>query len=90
MKKQAARTITILSLFIALSVSASKVSAFPNCSGCKPPVQYAASVPAQTIDPTFVKSPAPREPLTDAQRQTSDGYFALFWARLLTIFASII
>ena len=90
MKKQAARTMTILGLFIALSGSASKLSAFPTCPTCKPPVQYAASVTVQTIDPTIVKSPAPREALTDAQPESSDVFIAFFWARLLTNLASLV
>ena len=90
MKKQAARTITTLSLFIALSVGASNVSAFPICSTCKPSVRYAATAPAQTTNATPVPATAPNAALTEAQSESSVGSLALFWARLVTIFASLI
>ena len=90
MKKQAARTLSTLSLLITLSVGASKISAFPNCSGCKPPVQYAASVPVQTTNVTSVKAPTPNAAPTETQLVGSDGLLALFWVRLLSIFASLI
>jgi len=89
MKKQAARTITTLSLFIALSVSASNVFAFPTCGSCRPSVRYAASAPVQT-NSTPVQAPAPNAAPTEAQPESSDGFIALFWARLLMIFASLI
>jgi len=88
MKKEAARTITTLSLFIALSVGASSIFAFPTCTGCKPPVQYAALAPVQT-NSTPVQAPAPNAALTDAQSESTAGSLALFWARLVTIFVSL-
>ena len=92
MKKQAARTITTLSLFIALSVNASNVFAFPsNCTrSCQPPVQYAASTPVQTANATPAPATAPDATLTEAQPESSAGLIALFWAPLVTIFASLI
>ena len=90
MKKQTARTITTLSLFIALSVGAGNVFAFPtNCGrSCQPPVQYAASTPVQTANSTPAQTTGPDAALTEAQPESSDGFIALFLARLVTIFAS--
>ena len=48
MKKQIAKTISILSLFVMLSAGGGNFSAFAGgCRTCKPLVQYAASAPAQ-------------------------------------------
>ena len=92
MKKQAARTLSTLSLLITLSVGASTVSAFPTgCTrSCQPPVQYAASTPVQTVNPTSVETPAPSAALTHAQPDRSDVFIALFWLRLVTIVSSLI
>ena len=88
MKKQAARTITTLSLFIALSVGASNVFAFPTCTGCKPLVLYAASAPVQTTNSTPAPATAANAP-TDTQSESSVGSLTLFLARVLTIFVSL-
>ena len=56
MKKQAAITLTTLSLFIALSVGASNAFGFPGgCAGCKPSVSYAATASARTANPAPVR-----------------------------------
>ena len=90
MQKETARTITTLSLLVALSVGANTVSAFPSgCGrGCQP-VQYAAPARVQTTRATPVHAPTPTPELTEAQPLSSDGFIAIFWVRLLTIFASI-
>ena len=91
MKKQAARTIATLSLLITLSVVASNVSAFPTgCGGRCQSVQYAATVPVQTTNPTSVETPAPRAALRQTQPERSDGVFALFWVRLVSMFSSLV
>ena len=52
MKHQALKTVSIVSLFVALSVSASNTSAFPSCPTCKQPVQYMAVTPVQNASPS--------------------------------------
>lgn len=79
MKKQAARTITILSLFLALSVSASHVSAFAGgCAACKPAVHYAAAVPMQVVSSVSRQSDSPPQ------------IIALLWLPLVEFFASVL
>ena len=85
MKKQVARTITTLSLFVVLSVGASHVSAFPRCAGlCRPAVRYAAAAPAQNAHAVPVQD-------TLAVNAPSAGIGSLdFWAELAMFFARLI
>jgi len=93
MKKQVAKTITTLSLFMALSVSASNVPAFPGgCGTCKPSGGFAATAPAQTANPAAVQNAGPvlwQHTLAQTQSESSVGFVALFWTRLAVFFASL-
>ena len=94
MKKQTARTIATLSLFVTLLVSASHVSAFPVCHGyCKPAVQSAAAAPAPTVNSVAAqvagRAPAQDTVLTDVPTMNSTGSIALFWTRMVTLFVSL-
>ena len=99
MKKQVAKTISILSLFVMLSVSASNVSAggagCPSCTNRGPWGQYAMSGPAQTTSSASVLSaqdagPVPTQDTTavDSQPVEDVSFIALFWTRLMVFFAS--
>jgi hypothetical protein len=95
MKKQIAKTITILSLLVMFSVGANNVSAFPVCTTCKPPVQYcrtcippvqfAVSASAQNVDQASAQDFGGRETAPAAQPEYSFS-FALFMARLAMSF----
>ena len=94
MKKQVAKTITTLSLFIALSVSASNVFAFPGgCGTCKPSVSYAATAPGQTANLAAVQNVSPvlgqDTAFAQTQSESAVGFVALFWTRLAVFFASL-
>ena len=73
MKKQIAKTISILSLFVMLSVGASNVSAFP-CARCKPPVQYAASAPAQNVTQAPARDLGGQETVPTTQPENSFSF----------------
>ena len=93
MKKQIAKTISILSLFVVLSVSASNVSAFPRCPGmCQPAVRYAASAPAQTANSATVQiaSPAPAQDTMAVDAQSAGAGSFVFWAQLALLFAHLL
>jgi len=94
MKKHFAKTIAILSLFVALSVGAVNVSAGGGCSTCKPTAQYAVSAAAQTTNSADAQdaSPAPAQDTTAiiAQPVGDVSSIALFWAELATFFASLL
>jgi hypothetical protein len=83
MKKQIAKTISILSLFIMLSVGASNVSAFPTCPGCKPkpPVQYAVSASAQNVTQAPARGLGGQETVPTAPPENSFS-FAFFLVQL--------
>ena len=87
MKKQTAKTIITLSLFVTLLVSASHVSAFPVCTRlCKPAVQSAAAAPAPTVNsvPVQVVSSVVRQPDDSLQ------FIALLWLPMARFFASLL
>ncbi len=87
MKKQIAKTISILSLFVVLSVSASNVSAFPKCpTGCQPAVRYVASAPAQTANLATVQAASSVAEQPDGLSQL----IALFWLPVAGFFASLL
>src|SRR5262249_20570303 len=82
MKKHIAKTITILSLFITLSVSASNVSAFPGVGNrCEPTAQYAVSASAQNATQAPARDSGGQE--TAFTTQPGDSFsFAFFLAQL--------
>ena len=82
MRKHIAKTISILSLFIALTVGASNVFAFP-CNHCMPSLQYAKSAPAQAAGQATAQ-----ETESVAQPESSVGFITLLWMRLEVFFAS--
>ena len=97
MKKQVAKTISILSLFVVLSVGATSVSAFP-CpgGGCGTPVQYAVSASVQTTSPADAQSAqdvssAPTQDTTATYAQTAGdvSFVTLFWVELATFFTQL-
>jgi len=95
MKKHIAKTISILSLFVMLSVAASNVSAFGTCGTCNSrSARYAATAPAQiaNLTPAQDASPAPAQDTTavDAQPVGDVSSIALFWARLAVFFAFLL
>jgi len=94
MKKHIAKTITILSLFVTLSVSASNVSAGGGCSTCNPHAQYAVSGAAQTTSSASAQDagPGPTQDSTaaDAQPVGDASSIALLWTRLAVFFASLL
>jgi hypothetical protein len=85
MKKQVAITISILSLFVMLSVSASNVSAFPGCPSCKPLIQYAPTASARIFRP----APAQDTTAADAQPVGGVSFDALFWVQLAMFYAQL-
>jgi len=97
MKKQIAKTITILSLFVALSVGAFNVSAFGVCGHCKPQGQYAVSASAQTTGLASSQSAqyASQEPAQDATAEDAQplgdvSSIDFFWTRLVMFFAVLL
>ena len=76
MKKQIARTVTILSLLVMLSVVANNVYAFP--AGCPSCYQYSASASAHST-PHAVAADAPSD---------ASGSF-IFWLQLAMLFGSL-
>ena len=90
MKKQVAKTISILSLFITLSVSASNVSASgsgcPSCTHQGPWGHYTMSGPAQTPSSASVLS-VQDTTAVDSQPVEDVSFIALFWTRLVVFFA---
>ena len=95
MKKQVTKTISILSLFVMLSVSASNVSAFGTCSTCNSrSVRYATTAPAQipNLAPAQDGSPAPAQDTTavDTQPAGDVSSIALLWVQLATLFAQVL
>ena len=77
MKKHIGKTVSILSLFVMLSVCASNVSAGGGCSTCNPRAQYVVSASAQDTTAAVAR------PAGD------DSFIALFWTRLAVFFAPL-
>ena len=102
MKKHFAKTIAILSLFVALSVGAVNVSTGGGCSTCKPTAQYAVSASAQnatqppaqggggcvTCKPLtqYAMSASAQAPALDSTQPEDSFSFAFFLARLAMSF----
>ena len=84
MKKQIAKTISILSLFVILSVGASRVSAAGGCAVCKPVVQSVAAAQTAHAAPVQVTSPVAKQP------DGSPQFIALLWLPLARFFASLL
>ena len=85
MKKQIAKTISILSLLLVLSVGAVNVSAFPICStpNCRTSSVKAAS--AQNVARVTARDPRGQETAPTAQAENSFT-FAFFLVRLAMSF----
>jgi hypothetical protein len=79
MKKQIAKTISILSLFVMLSAGAVNVSA-SSCSSCRHHFAVSASAPNAIEAP--VQDPGGQEPLPIAQPENSFGFVSFLtpWA----------
>ena len=85
MKKHIAKTISILSLFVTLAVSANNVQG-GTCSTCNSrSARYAATAPAQIANLT----PAQDTTVIDAQPVGDVSSIALFWMRLAVFFAPL-
>jgi hypothetical protein len=86
MKKHIAKTISILSLFLALSAGAVNVSAFPGgaCSvpSCWPRPTYAVSASAPDVTPASAQDPAGQETVPSAPPEDSFSFafFLVPWA----------
>ena len=88
MKKQIAKSISILSLLVLLSVGSVNVSAFPSGSctgaGCRPKERIRVAAPATTLDVTKLSEPDLYEQELVFSEQPEDffgfGYFLAQWA----------
>ena len=86
MKKQAAKTITTLSLFVALSVGVCNVPAFAWCrtNYCGTKAEYPAAAPVKPANLATVEV-AGQAPAQETSVESSVGLSPLFWTRMLTL-----
>ena len=94
MKKHTLKTISTLSLFVVLSVSAANVLAFPTCPGCsKPAIQYALSTSDQPANRSIAPDAgAVTEVVSATVSQPADSVDSgtFIWTQLALFFVSLL